>query len=376
MALENVKDSIENIKIDSTFINDIINGIYDWVRVIDRDNNIIYMNKAMREAFKNYRPGDKCYKVVCKDYPCENCISRKAVFEGETQKKEEIIGGRIFSVMSSPVKNSKGEIIAVVEVLHDITEIKNMQNKIIQQNKKLMDDLKIAKKMQCNFLPKHLPEDKIDFSFIYKPCETLGGDFLDIFKIDDDHVGLYIADVSGHGVSASMLTMFLRSTINKSMPSPAQTLKNLYTDFNRSGFDSDMYITVFYAIIDLKNRRMIFSNAGHNVPPVVFNKNRFELLRVPGIPISNWMDEPTYEDRVIDLQKGDRLFFSTDGIVEIRNKDGEQFGKERLLNILLNDDSEPSSILARIVDSAGEFSSAKSFDDICDDITMALIKIK
>ena len=365
-----------DIKPDSSFIIDILNGIHDWVRVIDRDDNILFMNKAMQESLKDLHPGDKCYKIWGKDSPCENCISRKAVFEGIPQLKEEIINDRVFSVMSSPVRNSSGEVVAVVEVLRDITEIKKMQNRIMKQNKKLMDDLIIAKKMQCNLLPKNLPDDKIDFSFIYKPCETLGGDFLDIFKINDDHVGLYIADVSGHGVSASMLTMFLRSTINKHLLSPAQALKNLYVDFNRNNFESDLYITVFYAIIDLKNKKMLFSNAGHNVPPVIFNRDRFEMLRVPGIPISNWMDKPAYEDSTIDLHKDDRLFFSTDGIIEVRNKNGEQFGEERLLNILLNDDSEPNSTLASIIESASDFSCAGSFDDICDDITMLLLKIK
>ena len=82
-----------------------------------------------------------------------------------------------------------GEIIAVVEVLRDITQIKLLQQKVIDQNKKLQADLNMARKLQCSFLPRQLPDDKIKFSYIYTPCETLGGDFLDIFKINDDHIG-------------------------------------------------------------------------------------------------------------------------------------------------------------------------------------------
>lgn len=370
---------MDSIQKQKQFIENIFNGMYDWVRVIDRDDNIIFLNKAMADGLNSYPIGKKCYEAIGKKEPCENCISRKSVFDGLPHEKEEIINDKIFSVMSSPVKKENGEVIAVVEVLRDITQLKLLQKKILEQNIKLQEDLKIARKLQCSLLPRKLPQDKIKFSYMYKPCETLGGDFLDIFKIDGEHVGIYIADVSGHGVSASMLTVFLRTSINKKLPSPAQALKDLYTKFNDHGFDHDLYITVFYAIINLKLKTIKFSNAGHNVCPIVFNKNltdRFDLLRVPGIPISNWMDSPDYVDKIVSLKKGDRIFLYTDGIIELRNKKNEQFGEDRLLNVLLNDSSEPNGTLNNIIDSACEFSSIKNTSEIPDDITMALLEIK
>jgi len=357
-------------------IKDIIDSMYDWVRVLDRDNNIIFMNKAMTDGLKTLPAGQKCYEILGRTSPCEVCITRKAVFEGKIHEKEEVIGNRTFSVMSSPIKNEDGDIIAVVEVLRDITQLKFLQQKILEQNRKLQDDLNIAKKLQCSLLPKELPEDKINFAFIYKPCEALGGDFLDIFKIDDDHLGLYIADVSGHGVSASMLTVFLRTSLSKDILSPAQALKKLYEEFNTYNFSQDLYITVFYAIINLKERRITYSNAGLNVPPVIFGRDRFELLRVPGIPISNWLDNPVYIEKSMELKPGERLFFYTDGITELKNSSGEQFGEERLLDILLNDRSSPSGTLNRLLESACEFTGTGSAAKIPDDITMALLEIK
>jgi phosphoserine phosphatase RsbU/P len=275
--------------INSLFIEDIINGMYDWVRVIDRDDNILYVNKTMKENITKYPVGQKCYMAIGRDTPCENCISRKAIFEGHSHQKEEIIAGRTFSIMSSPVKNETGEIIAAVEVLHDITQIKHLQKQTMEQNKKLQEDLNIAKKLQCRLLPKKQLEDKVNFSFLYQPCEDIGGDFLDIYNIDETHTGVYIADVSGHGVSASMLTIFLRSSINKKQLSPTKALEELFKEFNYNNFDPDLYITVFYAIIDTLNKTVTFSNAGHNVSPIIFNKDKTEFLRVPGIPISNWL---------------------------------------------------------------------------------------
>ncbi|MCX7746026.1 MAG: SpoIIE family protein phosphatase [Clostridia bacterium] len=359
----------------SRFIEDIINGMNDWVRVIDAEDNIIYINRSMAEGLQGEPIGKKCFEVIGRTAPCENCIARKAIFDGHVHHKEEIINGRIFSVMSSPVRNDRGEITAVVEVLRDVTQIKEFQQKIMEQNLKLQYDLSIARKLQCSLLPKGLPEDKLKFSFIYKPCEELGGDFLDIFRIDDTHVGIYIADVSGHGVPASMMTVFLRSTINKKVLSPSKALGELYREFNRSTFDQDLYITVFYAIIDVQNKTITFSNAGHNVCPVILGQEGFKLLNSPGIPISNWLESPDYSDSVVSLGTGDRIFLCTDGIIEMRNTANEQFGEDRLLEILLSDKSGPSGTLNKIIDVACEFAGIKSTYDVPDDITMALLEI-
>jgi sigma-B regulation protein RsbU (phosphoserine phosphatase) len=368
---------MESLKRNRHFVEDIVDGMLDWVRVIDRDNNVIYMNKAMSDGLGGPQTGLKCYQILGRSEPCINCISREAVFDNKPHEKEENIGDRIFSVMSSPLKNDAGEIIAVVEVLRDTTQVRQLQKELIRQNMKLNDELKLAKKLQCSLLPKQLPEDKIDFSFIYKPCDELGGDFLDIFKIDERHVGIYIADVSGHGVPASMLTVFLRSTLNKKLLSPARALQELYQEFNASSLDENLYITIFYAVIDLEDMTMKYSNAGHNVCPVIFNSSgRFDLLRLPGIPISNWLEKPEYRDGDAELYKGDRVFFYTDGIIEMRNPANEQFGEERILDLLLNGKLEPVSTLNAIVDAACSFAGITDIAGIPDDITIALLEIK
>jgi len=280
--------------------------------------------------------------------------------------------------MSSPLRNDTGEIIASVEVLRDITQLKELQDIVMRQNQKLQDDLMIAKKLQCNLLPKDLRQDKVSFSFIYQPCEDLGGDFLDIFEIDNDHIGIYIADVSGRGIPASMLTVFLRSAIDRKSLSPSKVLTSLYKEFYSSNFDHEVYITVFYSIINITNHTIKFSNAGHNVYPIIFNKydtSRFESLIVPGMPISNWFEEPHYTEVQLDLRKHDRLFYCTDGIIELKNDTQEQFGEERLQKILFSDTSEPSSTLNKIISEACKFAGIDDSSTVPDDITVAIIDI-
>jgi sigma-B regulation protein RsbU (phosphoserine phosphatase) len=360
----------------TSFITNIIDGMRDWVRVLDINDNVLYMNKPMKHAFANCPPGKKCYEYIGRLEPCENCISRKAVFNDRAFEKEEQIEDDFFSVMSSPVKNIEGEIIGVVEVLRNITVVKKLQGNLLIQNKKLQDDLEVAHKLQCRLLPHHSPEDKLNFSFIYHPCEHLGGDFIDIFKIDESHTAIYISDVSGHGVSASMLTIFLRSAIDKHNLSPSYVLQKLYTEFNTNDFDPDLYIAMFFAIINVNEKTVTYSNAGLNVPPIVFGPNRLEFLRIPGIPISNWVEKPSYIDNQIHLGKDDKIFFYTDGIIEIKDQDNRQYGEERLLNKLLKSSISPSSTLNSILKDAMSFASLDSVSNAGDDITMALISIK
>lgn len=370
---------MESINRSRHFIEDIIDGMFDWVRVLDKDDNVIFMNRAMSDALKGTKIGSKCYSIIGRAVPCENCISRKAVFYGHPHEKEEYINGRIFSVMSSPVKNDKGEIIAVVEVLRDATQMKQLQEKILKQNAVLRDDLSMARRLQCSMLPKDFTENRVAFSYIYNSCEALGGDFLDIFKIDENNLGLYVADVSGHGIPASMLTIFLRSTLSKKLLSPSEALNELFKEFNNSNLGDDLYITVFYAIINLEEKTMVYSNAGHNACPVIFkseDSNSFELLRHPGIPICRWVEYPGYTDGFTRLKPGDRLFFYTDGIMEMRNAENEQFGEDRLLKLLLTNSREPAGTLNAIFNAACEFAGVSDTAKILDDVTMALLEIK
>jgi sigma-B regulation protein RsbU (phosphoserine phosphatase) len=331
----------------------------------------------MREAIGHDMVGQKCYEFLGRNSPCCNCVSR---YDDEncSHVKEEVINDRVFSVSSSPLKNAEtGDIDGVIEVLHDITEIKKISSALERQNERLRNDLSMARRLQYSLLPnKHLAGETLDFSFIYKPCDMLGGDFLDIYKIDESHFGIYIADVSGHGVAASMLTMFLRAAIDKSSLSPAKVLNALNRDFNKNGFEDNLYIALFYGILDISNYTITYSNAGLNVCPIVYGKDNFEILRASGIPISTWIENPIYTEKTISFKPKDRMFFYTDGIIEIRNEEKEQFGEDRIVDHLLNSDLSTSDTLLTLIDKAYKFLESSNQKSIMDDITVALIEIK
>ena len=174
---------------------------------------------------------------------------------------------------------------------------------------------------------------------------------------------------------ASLLTIFLRSSINKKLLSPAKALEELFIEFNKRKLDEVLYITVFYAIIDLENRTMLYSNAGLNVSPILYSEKRFDLLMLPGIPISSWAEKACYRDGFAELEHGDKLFLYTDGILEAKNQANEQYSEDRLINILLDNSANPKQLLLNIKKSVFQFAGIKSSSELKDDISMALLEI-
>lgn len=357
------------------FIYSIMDGMYDWVRVVDKNHNVLYINSSMANAVGKNILGEKCYTYIGRETPCDNCITEKTINDGTINNKEEIINGRTYDVVSSPIRNDDGTITSVVEVLRDITESKRLNQKIIEQNNLLLEDLAMAKKLEFSLLPKAFTNANLKFRYKYLPSKEIGGDFLSIFNIDETHVGIYIADVSGHGLPASILTVFVNSGLSKRLLSPSEALTELYHRFNDANFSPDLYITVFYAIIDTQNKTMTYSNAGHNVSPIIANDERLKILMVPGIPISNWVDEPDYSDRTITLKSGDKILFSTDGIIELRNENDLQFGEKQLIDILSINNGNPEDIIEEIFISARKFMNVQKINESRDDITVAVIKI-
>ena len=372
----------ENITIEEHiyFVENVLNGMQDWVRVIDLQDNIIYANNAMKKDLGYYLIGRKCFEVIGRDTPCENCISQRAISEYEVITKEEHINDKVYSVISSPLKDLSGEVTAIIEVMRDITEARQMQDAIKNQNKKHTQDLKIARKMQLSLLPDPINTPYVQFKYIFNPSEMIGGDFFDVFKIDNNHIGVYIADVSGHGLAASMLTMYLTKAIDRQTLSPAKTLKKLFKEYNNMSFDKETYITMFYATINLESLKMRYANAGQHTLPIVYNANKKELvtLEARGLPISRWMEDTIYEEHTWQLEKGDCLMLYTDGVIELNNGRGEQYGIKRLEQFLLENKSANSDIIKnKLEESLKIFAneSGKTLKKNIDDITALFLEI-
>ncbi len=187
----------------------------------------------------------------------------------------------------------------------------------------------------------------------------------DVFQIDDDHIGMYIADSVGHGFAASMVTMFIKSmvrTLDKtSQRSPRETLTELCERFTGLKLEIENYFTCFYGVYNLKKKTFTFSNAGHLPLPLIVRNRQAMSLESRGYPISRFFAKPDYEEKEIKLHTGDYLLFMTDGVEEARNAKKEVFGHEKILDIISEYNSD---ILEYINKELEEFTDIPQVDDI------------
>lgn len=320
----------------------IVDGMIDWVRVIDRNSNVYYANKKMKEDLGEDIVGKKCYEIFCRSKKCEDCISYDTLEKGTVSKKESRINDKIYMVISSPMIDDMGKIIGSVEVFRDITVERSLTRKINEKNEKMTEDINFARNMQNRMLPPKGIYNGIKIDYLYESSELLSGDYFDVFKIDKDNTGIYICDVVGHGVTAALLTIFVRQSLRNIARNTSieMIMKNLHKTILALNLDYDKYFSIFFGIYNKKNHGFDFINAGHNSIPVLFTKNRdIKMLEAKGYPICNIFDSVEYEVNHINLSVGDKLFFYTDGITEARNKDGQEFGAENLIKLIKNEEN-------------------------------------
>jgi len=341
----------------------VLESMADWVRMVDYDGTVLYANEAMKRALGADLIGKKCYETTGKNDRCNFCISKRSIINNEVVQKEEIINGRYYSVISSPVKDMDGNIIGVVEVLRDVTRERKLELELIEKNTMMINDIKFAEKIQRKILPKKGLYKNVKIDHIYKPSEMLSGDIFDVFYIDDNKIGVYICDVAGHGITASMMTMFVRQTmrsIKDYIKSPSVALTELHKSFSTLDLGTDRYFTIFYGVFDTSNNRFIYANAGHNCIPIKYNSKGVELLKIKGFPISLIFNEIYYEENEIILSENDKLLFYTDGISEVRDANGTEFGVNRIIEIIKEDNE---NVLDNIIDSVERFRWGEQRDD-------------
>jgi phosphoserine phosphatase RsbU/P len=351
--------------------SDILDGMVDWVRVIDKNGYTIYTNKSMERDLGGKVLGIKCYKVFNKDSKCRRCITETTLSTGEMAEKEESIADRIFSIKSSPVKDQNGNIYAVVEVFRDVTKERKLEKEIMKRNEIMSNDVAFARKIQKKILPKSGIYDCVEMSYLYRPCEVLSGDMFDIFKIDEEHIGFYVSDVVGHGVTASIMTMFIKQTMASivcDFTSPAEAIGNLHKNFLELSLDVESYFTIFYGIINTKTKSLKFVNGGHNSIPFLLKKQKIDYLEGSGFPITSLFEEIKYEEKEVFLSQGDEMILYTDGIIEAKNRDGEEYGFERLEGVIKQRNCDP---ITEIKNSVDDF----IYYELEDDFTILRLKV-
>jgi len=253
-------------------------------------------------------------------------------------------------------------------------------------NEKLMKDMDYARNIQSALLPASLPKiAKLEFAARYLPCEKIGGDFYNVFKLDDDNVGILIGDVAGHGVSAAMITVFINQNIHVrreyddgrvKVLTPKQVLNNLYYVYNRMNFPEEIYTVMFYGILNLSSQVLTYCSAGMNTPPLILQKDgQVRTLPIQGLPICKLggFVNPSYENQSIQLKDGDSLLFYTDGLIEIDRKRPDQFNEDNLMEYLRGVQSISASDTVEYMFDL--YHAIRGNESMIDDVTVLVVKI-
>lgn len=249
-------------------------------------------------------------------------------------------------------------------------------SKATAEKEKNETQLKIATGIQLGSLPDPLELSEIDLFATMKPALEVGGDFYDFFKIDETHLAVVIADVSGKGVPAALFMMASKIILGKNLkmglcPADALTQTNQELCVKNP---AEMFVTCFCGILDLETKIFTYANAGHEKPAICRNGESFAFEKVnPGF-VLGVMPGFKFTQEDIQLKKGDIFFTYTDGVPEAMNPSNEEFGNDRLISILNESKEKPLSQAAENL-----FSSISDFNDTApqfDDITMLMFRIK
>lgn len=222
------------------------------------------------------------------------------------------------------------------ELARALNNLKAAQAELLRQER-LKRELEIASAVQRSILPARFPEvSGFDFAVVARSAREVGGDFYDVMELKDGYYGLVVADVSGKSWSAAMFMAIVRALLSREALeslSPAETLHRLHKQVLRTS-TADMFVTIFYAVINEKTNKLCYVRAGHDRPILyrAFDKS-LHLLDAPGRFVGLW-PELIIEEAEIAMLPGDTLVCYSDGVPDAANSKDEVFGLERLLAIV------------------------------------------
>ncbi len=262
-------------------------------------------------------------------------------------------GYRTTSMLCMPMKNRSGRIVGVFQILnkhhgffdrhdeHFLSElsipasiaIDNARLHLAElENQRVEKELEVAYRIQQQILPHELPAmSGIQVSAVAIPCHTVGGDFYDVIKINEDKVALVIADVTGKGIPAALLVSTLQASLHAYIEhhlSPTELVMKLNNVINQNS-TPEKFITFFLSIYDIPTWTLKYVNAGHNHPFVLYEKGGIEPLSKGGFCLGVFTDNK-YEEGEVHLNPGDSLILYTDGVTEAMNAKNEMYGEARL----------------------------------------------
>lgn len=288
-------------------------------------------------------------------------------------------GSRVFDLHAVPVAPAEGFVIH----LQETTPLALARQELLARNaalarmtQALQGEIEIAREIQASLLPRELPRMLgMDFLVRYQPSRPVGGDLYDVLPLGDHRLGVFIADVSGHGLPAAFEAALVRmSFLNRAHPSlaPSQVLAAMNRDLRQS-LAVGHYATAFYGVLELDTLQFHYCRASHPRPAILKPDGRIVRLASQGLFLGI-VDSANYKDSAVQLEEGDRLCLFTDGYYEGLRRDGKRLGYEGFLGRLR--DAADGDLLAELQRIEDEFEPGADDEAAEDDRTFLGIDIR
>ena len=280
----------------------------------------------------------------------------------EKKLEDEIRNQDEIGILAGSVDRMEEQIIDYVEE----------QTRKSAEEERVRTELGMARSIQASQLPaaagSQNEKKEFDIAASMSPAREVGGDFYDFFMIDEDHIALVIADVSGKGIPAALFMMLSKMLIKMSLQdglSPADTLYKVNEKLLADN-SADMFVTVWIAVLDLSSGRGTAANAGHEHPVLRKAGGRYELHVYRHSPVLGVIEGMRFTEHEFVMDPGDSLLVYTDGVTETSTKENELFGTGRLVKVLNEEpDASPEKILRNVHEGLQSFAAgAEQFDDI------------
>jgi sigma-B regulation protein RsbU (phosphoserine phosphatase) len=396
---------LKDLKESNEFLNLLLDNMDSAVLVADENFRIFQVNNSFLELFDNaaetvvdkkFGTVSGCVYTIMENLTCgetsacKNCALRQSVMRTLLEKvptdraefnRSFYINNRLvekYMRFSTRFLKFHGRKMILV-LIYDVTALEFQKRELQKKQAQIDIDLAAAAEIQKSLLPDAVPDsERIQIAWKFQPSEKIGGDIFNIHYPEQNQIGLYMLDVCGHGVSAALIAVavsqFFTGKTNllgkkTNIQAPEKVLDSLNKAFPFERFDS--FFSISYMTIDSLTGILTYSCAGHPPLIIISKDNHLRILDKHG-PVIGVDTNVMYEQEQKQLYQGDKIVLYTDGILELCNKDGKFFGKNRFYRILKKyGEKSPEQLIEIVYARAKDYCEGKEFND---DISILVVE--
>jgi serine phosphatase RsbU (regulator of sigma subunit) len=361
------------------------------IRFVARKGESIVINDAWHESAYNrdkYIDNNRIKSVLCQPIVnkgmvigviyMENNLSTGA-FTKERLYIMNILSGQMgISIDNAGLYNKLENYSKNLEIMAEerTLQLKEVNRELSRRYETMARELRVAHTIQQALIPEVFPEIPwLSLAGRYVPMEELGGDFYDLFYLDKNIVSLVIADVSGHGVPAALITAMAKISFNSNAlkgKTAGQTIEHVNRELCKAIEELMQYLSAFYCIIDMDKKELEYCNAGH-VEIMLMREDKTIIELPPNSPVIGYKTDYEFHSTTVKIGKGDRLVLFTDGIPEARDDESKFYGMDKFIKSLLKNRSQkPGNLVENIFKDISDFTLKSPARD---DITLLIADI-